>query len=187
MCRLLGNIQIPCIAENGAWLYFPATNEYSRDPGITAEHLEVVHQARIELERQFAARGVTQQPGKTASVTLYHRDPGFLREILPEVEDLAQRHGWPFRVTMTWLYMNCDLDFISKATGIQRMFEATGLDPDRSLGIGDTISDLPMRNILGAVAAPANATDDIKSVADYVSPYEEVEGVLDILRMASGR
>jgi len=187
MCRLLGNREIPCIAENGAWLYFPATNEYSRDPSITAEHLEIVHEARIELERQFAPRGVTQQPGKTASVTLYHRDSDFLRRILPEVQETAERRGWPFRVTMTWLYINCDLEFVSKATGIQRLFEATGLDPRQSLGIGDTISDLPMREILGAVASPANATDDIKSVADYVSPFEEVEGVLDILRLATER
>lgn len=187
MCRLLGNTQIPCIAENGAWLYFPATNEYSRDPAIEPEHLEAVHEARLQLERQLASRGVSQQPGKTASVTLYHRDSDFLRSLLPEVREISEDHRWPFRVTMTWLYINCDLEFVSKATGIRRLFEATGFHPERSLGIGDTVSDLPMREILGAVASPANASDDMKSIADYVSPYEEVEGVLDILRMVSTR
>lgn len=181
MCRLLGNRQIPCVAENGTWLYFPAANEYSRDPAITAEHLEIVHEAALELDRQYRSQGVTQQPGKTASVTLYHPENEYLRKILPEVRELAQKRDWPFRVTMTWLYINCDLEFVSKASGILRLFEATGLRPERTLGIGDTASDLAMADILGAFATPGNAAEEAKARADYVSPYDEVEGVLDIL------
>lgn len=184
VCRLIGNEQVPCIAENGTWLYFPTANEYSRDPAITTEHLEVVHDAAIELDRRFASRGVTQQPGKTASVTLYHPDNNYLQAILPEVRDLAEGRGWPFRVTMTWLYINCDLEFVSKGSGIRRLFEATGLRPDRTLGIGDTVSDLAMAEIVRVFAAPGNAADEVKSRADYVSPYDEVDGVLDILQHA---
>jgi HAD superfamily hydrolase (TIGR01484 family) len=186
MCRIIGNTHIPAIAENGVWLYFPATNEYARDTTIERDHLEAVHEASSELDRRYASRGVAQQPGKAASVTLYHQDPDFLRSLLPEVQEVCALRGWPLRVTMTWRYINCDLAHVSKATGTRRMFEATGLRPQHTLGIGDTVSDLPMAEIVGAFACPANATDEIKALADYVSPYEEVDGVLDILRMVRG-
>ena len=181
ICRAIGNRRIPGVAENGTWLYFPATNEYSRDPAITTEHLSMVHDAAIELDRRYGNRGVTQQPGKTASVTLYHQNPDYLRGLLPEVRDVVAERGWPFRVSMTWLYINCDLEHVSKASGIRRLFEATGLQPERTLGIGDTMSDLAMAQSLGAFACPANATDEIQAHADYVSPFREIEGVLDIL------
>jgi hydroxymethylpyrimidine pyrophosphatase-like HAD family hydrolase len=186
MCRLIGNRQIPGIAENGVWLYFPGTNEYVRDPAIGPTHLEAVHEAQVELNRRFGAQGVAQQPGKTASVTLYHPDTEYLRNLLPEVRTVCEQQGWPFRVTMTWLYINCDLEFVSKASGIRRLFAATALRPEKTLGIGDTASDLLMADIVGAFACPANATDETKARARYVSPYQEVDGVLDILRIAWG-
>jgi hydroxymethylpyrimidine pyrophosphatase-like HAD family hydrolase len=184
MCRLIGNQSIPAVAENGAWLYFPATNRYARDPAIQREHLDVVYQAAIELERRLANRGVAQQPGKTASVTLYHPDSAYLQDLLPEVREIVRERGWPLRVTMTWLYINCDLEHVSKATGIRRLFAATGLRPEHTLGIGDTTSDLAMADIVGAFACPANAKDEVKARAHYISARKEVEGVLDILRVA---
>jgi len=37
-------------------------------------------------------------------------------------------------------------------------------------------------SILGRSAAPANAADEVKARVDYVSPYEDGDGVVDILR-----
>ena len=48
-------------------------------------------------------------------------------------------------------------------------------------GIGDTEGDLPLRENVGFFACPANSQDSVKRVADYVSPYPMLEGVLDIL------
>jgi len=49
-------------------------------------------------------------------------------------------------------------------------------------GIGDSASDLKFLNIIGRSAAPANAADEVKAAVGYVSPYEDGDGVADILR-----
>lgn len=181
MARLIQNKAVPLIAENGTWMYHPDDNRYIMDPAITAEHLEAVHAASQLLREKYAAHGVTQQPGKSAAVTLYHPDPAYLRDIVDDVRELLSERGWPFRVTMTWLYINCDLQFISKRSGIDRLKEATGLRAERLAGIGDTMSDLAIAESVAFFACPANADSEIKKRAHFVSEHEEVAGVLDIL------
>lgn len=181
MCRLIHNRSMPAVAENGTWLYVPGENEYLMDPDITAEHLDIVHEASRFVMDRYGPKGVTLQPGKTASVTLYHRQPEFLQEIMPEVQEELSNRDWPFRVSMTWLYINCDLEFVSKASGVRRLLERTGTDPARVAGIGDTTSDLPVAEAVRYFACPANASEDIRRHAHYVSPHEEAAGVLDIL------
>ncbi len=189
MCRLLANVYAPCVCENGVWLYHPGTNIYELDPAITPAHRAAVRQAGDWLHETFGAGSaaarehgpVTQQPGKAASVSLYHPRPEYLREISPRIEKQFNERGWPMRVSMTWFYINCDLRHISKATGVDRLFAQTGVDPQRTLAIGDTTGDLAFAEKVKAFACPANAHDDVKPRADYVSPYEEAAGVVDIL------
>lgn len=185
MCRLLANTHTPCVCENGAWLYHPATNHYERDPAITVADLDAVAGASRLLEERYAAAGVSQYPGKTASVTLYHPDRERLHAIAPEVDALLADHGWPFRVSMTWDYINIDLPQIDKAAGLRRLFATTGIDPQRAMAIGDTDGDLPMAESVGWFGCPANASERLQARADYVSHYEEIEGVLDIFDAAA--
>ncbi|MGZ0172485.1 MAG: HAD family hydrolase [Planctomycetales bacterium] len=186
MCRFIHNTSIPCIGENGVWLYDPAVNAFEMDPAITNEHLEAVHDASKLLRDKYQVAGVFEQPGKSAAVTLYHPDTEYLRSILPDVKaELADR-GWPFRVSMTWFYINCDLQHVNKATGINRLFARTGIDPSRTAAIGDTMSDKFMADSVNFFACPANADPEIKQSATYVSPHDEIDGVLDILNQLSG-
>src|SRR5881392_785113 len=39
ICRFTANRTVPCIAENGVWLYHPDRNGYDRDPSITSADL----------------------------------------------------------------------------------------------------------------------------------------------------
>lgn len=181
VCRLVGNTSAPCVAENGVWLYHPGTNEYLLDPAITDEHLAAVEEARRFLRREYGPRGVRQQPGKIASISLYHPDTEYLRSIEPAVREALVRRGWPFRVSMTWLYINCDLAHVSKGTALDRMLTAMGLGRDRLAGIGDTPSDLAIRERVAWFACPANAAGEVRRVADYVAAQPEALGVVDIL------
>ena len=60
--------------------------------------------------------------------------------------------------------------------------QETGIPPDQMGGIGDSASDLAFLSIVGRSAAPANAANEVKAVVDCVSPYEDGDGVVDILR-----
>jgi len=184
MCRLLSNQSTPCVAENGVWLWDPVTNGYHRDPDITPANLQAVHDAARLLDDAYREQGVTQQPGKTASVTLFHPDPKILETIMPTVRQMLDARDWPFRVSMTWNYINCDLRHVSKASGLRRFFAATGYAPARSIGLGDTESDVPIAEAVAWFGCPANASEAIRQHADYVSPHEQIRGVLDILQQA---
>ncbi len=181
MCRLLANDTLPCVCEMGVWLYHPGTNHYELDPTITQTELDIVANLRRELHALLGPRGVSQQPGKVASVALYHPEVAVLRDAQPEIEALIARHNWPLRVSMTWSYTNCDLLHISKASGIRRWLTQTGFDPARCAGIGDTTSDQPLRDLLGWFGCPANAHPKMQAQADFVAGLPEAPGVVQIV------
>ena len=187
MTRLIANTALPLVAENGVWLYHPRDNRYEMDPAITREHRRAVLAAAAWLDERFGVPSpaqpipVQQQPGKACSVSLYHPNPEYLKSICPEIEARFQRESWPMRVSMTWNYINCDLTHISKGTGLDRLIAAANLNPANLAGIGDTMSDLPIRERVKFFACPANAAEELKERADYVSPFAEAQGVVNIL------
>jgi len=181
ICRLIGNLTMPCVAEMGVWTYHPGTNRYEMDPRIGPEHMEAVHALSAWCETEFGGRGVTQQPGKNASVTLWHRDTAYLKSLLPVVQGACDRRGWPFRVTSTWYYINCELSHVSKGSGLDRVLAEVKIPRERIAGIGDTEGDRCIAERVGFFACPANAKAAIKEHAHYVSPFAEAEGVVDIL------
>ena len=185
MCRLIHNDRLPCVAEMGVWLFDPTSNANLRDPAITPEHLARIDEARQWVENELGPRGVVIQPGKAASISLYHDDTAYLKSLMPMLVTTFRVCGWPLRVSDTWLYINCDLEFVSKKTGIARMIERSGLDPSRLAGIGDTMSDIAIRESVAWFACPANAAQEIRAHADRVSEKPEIEGVLELLEELS--
>ena len=181
ICRLIGNMSLPLVAENGVWLYTPGANVYELDPGISREDRGAVRAAAAWLEEAFGPESVQQQPGKAASVSLYHPDPEFLKRISQEIEREFRSRGWPMRVSMTWNYINCDLQHVSKVTGMKRLIRAAGLDEKRIAGIGDTMGDMPIREKVAWFACPGNAAAGLKAKADFVAAAEEARGVVEIL------
>jgi hydroxymethylpyrimidine pyrophosphatase-like HAD family hydrolase len=179
--RMIGNTLLPCIAENGVWLYFPATNEYLRDPSITRDHLRAVHQAAEWVEAELFPQGFSIQPGKSASISLYHHDSALLPKMMPTIEAAFKKHGWPLRVTKTWHYINCDLDHISKATGLDWLIASAGLNPDRLAGFGDTMSDMAIAQRVKFFACPPKHDEGLEAVAHHISPYWQAWAVLDVI------
>jgi hydroxymethylpyrimidine pyrophosphatase-like HAD family hydrolase len=181
MARLLGNRTLPLVAENGVWLYDPAANAYELDPAITPAQSTAVRDAAAWLEETYAPRGVAQQPGKAASVSLYHDDTDYLKSLQPEIAAEFARRGWPMKVSMTWLYINCDLVGVDKGTGLDRLLRRSGLTRERCAGVGDTKGDLLIADRVSWFACPANAQDEIKSRADFTAAAPEAQGVVEIL------
>lgn len=181
LCRVLQNSTIPCVAENGVWLFDPSNNGYSMDESIGAEEISMVHAAEQRMMELYQDHGVRIQPGKSASLSLYHPDPDYLKSIAPAIEREFQQQGWPLRVSLTLFYINCDFAQISKATGIRRLLAETGIDALRTAGIGDTSSDLGIAEVVQTFGCPANAIERVREAADFVSEYEQIDGVLDFI------
>jgi len=181
ICRLIHNISIPCVCENGVWLYHPGENTYHLDPSITLEHRRMIHEVEAWIIQTFGPDGAAIQPGKTAAISITHERREYLRTIVPALETQVAGRAWALRVSMTLNYINLDLAHISKRTGVKRLLETLDLPRDRVAGIGDTVGDLALAEQVGYFACPANAEEVIKDRADYVSPLPEIAGVIDIL------
>lgn len=182
MCRLIGNMLVPCVCEMGVWVYYPSNNAYIMDPRITDAQLTAVREVSAWARAMFGPKGVTQQPGKSASVTLFHPDTAYLRSLEPVLKEEFAKRGWPLRVSMTWLYINCDLEHVSKGSGLDRMLGEMKIDRARLVGIGDTWGDKCIADRVGFFACPSNAAAEIKEHAHYIASKPEAEGVVEILR-----
>ena len=80
------------------------------------------------------------------------------------------------------LYLNINFKGITKGAAIEQLLEELNLRREETAGVGDTMGDLSIREAVGYFACPANAVEGLKEVADYVSPYPEILGMLDILQ-----
>jgi hydroxymethylpyrimidine pyrophosphatase-like HAD family hydrolase len=181
MCRLVQNMTIPAIAENGVWLFDAGRNEYVMDTSISDTDLEAVHDAEMWIRHAYNSAGFTIQPGKTASVSLYHPSRERMLALVPELKQAVDERGWPLRISTTWFYINCDLEHINKGTGIARLLERVGAPKERLAGIGDTHGDRFIADAVSYFACPGNADEEIRKRANYVSSLPEVDGVVDIL------
>lgn len=181
LCRLMSNTVCPAISEMGVWLFDPVSERAMMDPAILSAHKDGVRGATRWIEEHLVPRGIFVQPGKAASISLWHPETQVVMDLMPTLVEVFAREGWPLRVSRTVQWVNCDLAHISKGTGIERLLAKTGLKPGQLAGIGDTPTDLAIRDRVAFFACPSNAAPELKAKADYVSPFKEMEGVLDIL------
>ncbi len=66
----------------------------------------------------------------------------------------------------------------NKGKGLLKLAEFLDIRPEEILAIGDYINDVPMAEVVGAFAAPASAREEVKAIADYVSPFSNDEGAV---------
>lgn len=179
------DVRAPAICENGAVIYTLADNHARFAPGVTEEKVLGLRALRAFLEVEVLPRepAAFLQFGKEAQMSVFSETP----EIFPRIQEridgfLAERGGPDLDISASHFYLNISLRGIDKGAAIRAVLADLGASHDEVAGIGDTEGDLPLRDAVGFFAAPANARDAVKAVADYVSPYPETQGVLDILR-----
>ena len=52
-----------------------------------------------------------------------------------------------------------------------------GLDPEQLIAVGDSYNDLPMLEACGLGIAMGDAPSELKSIADYVAPSVDEDGL----------
>lgn len=65
----------------------------------------------------------------------------------------------------------------TKATGIQRMCEALGIDRADTFAVGDSVNDLAMLEYAGVGIAMGNGSPEAKAAADYVTADLQEDGI----------
>ncbi|MGI6607655.1 MAG: Cof-type HAD-IIB family hydrolase [Erysipelotrichaceae bacterium] len=87
------------------------------------------------------------------------------------------------KITRWWdlafdaISVNC-----SKSTAIQKVLEAYNIKKEESMAFGDGGNDYDMIEYVGLGVAMANAAEEVKSVADYITDSAEDDGVVTALK-----
>ena len=78
-----------------------------------------------------------------------------------------------------------------KLPALQQLLAELGLTPEKTAYVGDDLMDLPLLRYVGFGAAVANAVDEVKEYADYVTVRRGGEGavreVIEHILKGSGR
>lgn len=178
------DIRIPAICESGAVIYSLHDNHARYGPGVTEEKILGLHAVRAFLETYVLSDypGVLMQFGKEANLSIFSEQPELFASITPRIEQFIQDAGGPeLVISPSHYYLNLCLAGVDKGSTLRKLLEELTIAPEDTAGIGDTEGDLPLRETVRFFACPANAKPVIKDVADYVSPYPDIAGMLDIL------
>lgn len=178
------DIRYPAICEAGAVYYTLNDNRSVFVPEVTAEMIRGLHRVREYISSELLPEypGLIYQFGKEAQMSLFSEQPACFTEITPRILAFAETvPGLELQVTPTHFYLNIDLKGVTKGAAVQGLAHGLGLEKEDIAGIGDTMGDISIRDAVHFFACPANAVPGLKAVADYVSPWPDIRGVLDIL------
>ena len=77
------------------------------------------------------------------------------------------------------------LEFVSQGISKAKAMEVIGnyynINPSEMIAVGDGCNDIPMLEYAGLGVAMANASDDVKDNADYITLSNEEDGVLKVI------
>lgn len=174
---------IPAISENGAGLYYPAEDEYQLHPLITpqtkkqmAEAKNVIHEYIIDYcKAKF-------EWGKDFVISINPPPNILIEEFFKIVQGTLRRHNIDLNITHSASAVDITPKGIDKFSGLQLLLKKLEISPEDVAGIGDTRGDFPILKNVGFSACPSNATNEVKKIVNYVSDYENGDGVVDIIK-----
>ena len=71
---------------------------------------------------------------------------------------------------------------VTKATGLQALTAHLGVTMEETMAVGDSENDFSMINAAGIGVAMGNASDDVKSIADFITTSNEEDGVGEAIK-----
>lgn len=174
---------LPGIYEQGCGLYFPGEFRFAEHPHITPATREALILSKETVLSEVVERGMGFfQPGKESSFSVYPLPGTVVGQLQEAIVDALAPYSELLEVHSSVSCVDVTPAGIDKGAGARWLSAETGIPLAAVGGIGDSPNDLPFLRLVGRSAAPSNAADQVRAAVDYVSPYENGEGVLDILR-----
>ncbi len=175
--------RLPGIYENGCGLYFPNSYRFALHPLISVETREALAAARANLLRDVIEPGLGYfQPGRDISLSIVPSPRFEVVDLCQVVTNVLHAHNTSLTIQYSTACVDITPKGIDKGTGLRWLAEEVGIPLERMGGIGDSTSDLRFLRLAGCSAAPANAVEEVQAEVSYVSPYEDGDGVVDILQ-----
>ncbi len=152
------------VAENGALLYWPQTQE---------EHL-VADEPPAELVAALQARGVKPMSVGRGIIATWEPHEGTVLECIREL-------GLEWQIIFNKGAVMVLPPGVNKATGLAAGLLELGLSPLNVAAIGDAENDHAFLTVCGCSIAVANALDAVKKTADLVTHGDHGAGVVEAI------
>ncbi len=152
------------VAENGAVLYCPATDEI--------EDLAVPPPP--EFIRELERRRVPFSAGRIIIGTVRPHE----HEVLSAISTL----GLELEIIFNKQDVMVLPTGVNKATGLEAGLKKAGVQPRELIAVGDAENDHAFLQASGFAVAVANALDSIKKDADFVTTLPSGDGVAEFIR-----
>ena len=77
--------------------------------------------------------------------------------------------------------LNISHALATKQHGVFEVAKILGIETHEIIGVGDGYNDFPLLMACGLKVAIGNAVDELKEIADYISPSVDEDGVADVI------
>lgn len=99
---------------------------------------------------------------------------------------LAQVNNINIHEVISWKKDHLDIHITHKNAGkkhaMMELIKILGLDKKDIIVVGDSNNDKPLFEVAGYRVAMGNASDDLKSIADYIAPPVEEDGLAEVIQ-----
>ncbi len=186
-------IGAPIITINGSAVW-SADGELIESHSFTRDDVQYLYDLACETGISFWAHMLDEVVDKETFRDLIAQRSWnkfvFLDQDLHAVDRLWEHlsvHGG-FEVTSTSRHnIEVNPPGVSKASGLAVACERLCIAPDQVVAIGDSLNDLPMFRFAGRAVAMDNASDEVKSEADFVTDSNDRDGVAVAIQRLLGR
>ncbi len=192
----LGRLHVPLVIATGnthcftraATIMLGASHSIAENGGVISidDHMEIIadrrpcDEAYSQLAQEFSVELLDARYRLTDLVLRRGFD-------LKAASAFIERTGIPVDLVDTGFAVHIKNKGISKGAALLRVASRMGLDPRAFAAVGDSLSDIPMMEEAGFVAAVANAVPQVKEIADYVSPSPYGEGFAEVVEYMASR
>jgi len=178
--QMIGGTQ-PALCEGGTVLFDPKNHGVYVHRNFGVREQRLLERLREDVERELVNESVMFEPGKVTHLTLLVVEPYSPEQLLPAALEIAARYGDEFDVETTRICVHFLFKHLHKGTGVAWLSERTGITPEEMAGMGDARVDISFLRMLGLAGAPANAHDDVKAIAHFVSDKSDAQGALEFV------
>ena len=164
-------------------LYLPGSDE---DPRLNlmadrdGPEREFYHQHTGMLAGLIDLKTLLERPKLEGVVKcMYLAEPEVQERIRPRLDEHFGKSVYVVQTYRTFLEVLSDK--ASKGHGLAYVLESLLIKPEEVIAFGDEENDIPMLERAGYSAAPANAKESVKAVADQIIGSNDAEGVAEFL------
>lgn len=182
----------PCIVDNGAVIVNSKDGSVLWEAILPNDHASHILElsSSMSLVRVSSDAGVLENPNiipsasKIRKISIhdipYDKAEKIIERVCTELHDVtgvkASSYKGNHLTDVYFSHINA-----TKQYAVMKLAEILGITNDEIIGIGDGYNDFPLLMACGLKVAMGNAVEDLKSIADYIAPTVEEDGLADVL------